>query len=130
MDTTDLTVLTGTDDAGDQAWLDARITDVESGIEAVLDIARNWTQGRSLSRLHLGVSAQEYILSNVKHPLGRGVVVPLLEGSAIPLMWLKFDARGRKWMPSKRYASDEVSVGIRTLPFRKLIWKLLLMRGD
>src|SRR5450759_3044071 len=71
----DTTVLTGVDDVGDQAWLDARITDVESGIEAVLDIARNWTQDRSLSRLHPGVSAQEYILSNVKHPLGRGVVL-------------------------------------------------------
>jgi len=68
-------------DIRDQHWLDDQIAAIDNGIEAVLDIARNWTENRNLSRLHPGVSAQEYILSNAKHPLGRGVVVPLLEGS-------------------------------------------------
>ena len=34
----------------------------------------NWTALRNLSRLHPGVAAQDYILTRVKHPLGRGVV--------------------------------------------------------
>jgi len=34
-----------------------------------------------LARLHPGVAAQVYILAHVKHPLGRGVVVPLLTES-------------------------------------------------
>jgi hypothetical protein len=67
--------------AVDQRWLDERIAAIEDGIEAVLDIARNWTAGRNLSRLHPGASAQDYILGRVKHPLGRGVVVPLLAES-------------------------------------------------
>ncbi|MGD0861756.1 MAG: hypothetical protein ABSA21_03225 [Candidatus Limnocylindrales bacterium] len=68
-------------DIGDQHWLDDQIVQIENGIEAVLDIALNWTENRNLSRLHPGVSAQDYILAHVKHPLGRGVVVPLLEAS-------------------------------------------------
>jgi hypothetical protein len=68
-------------DVRDQRWLADRLNDIESGIEAVLDIARNWTEVRNLSRLHPGESAQAYILAHVKHPLGPGVVVPLLAES-------------------------------------------------
>lgn len=78
---TSTTVITGPGDLRDQRWLNDRITAIEDGIEAVLDIAREWTDGRNLSRLHPGTSAQDYILARVKHPLGRGVVVPLLEQS-------------------------------------------------
>lgn len=72
--------VTGPSDLRDQRWLDERIAAIEDGIEAVLDIARNWSDGRNLARLH-GGSAQDYILGHVKHPLGRGVVVPLLTES-------------------------------------------------
>ncbi len=68
-------------DLEDQRWLDQAIEAIDSGIEAVLDIARNWTELRNLSRLHPGQSAQEYVLAHVQHPLGPGVVVPLLESS-------------------------------------------------
>lgn len=68
-------------DVRDQHWLDERIDAIEDGIEAVLDIARNWADLRGLSRLHPGVSAQEYVLAHVQHPLGPGVVVPLLAES-------------------------------------------------
>jgi hypothetical protein len=72
---------TGPSDVRDQRWLDERIAAIGDGIESVLDIARNWTDGRTLSRLHPGVSAKDYVLSHVKHPLGKGVVVPLLAES-------------------------------------------------
>jgi hypothetical protein len=72
---------TGPADLRDQRWLDERIAEIDDGIDAVLDIARNWTDGMNLSRLHPGSSAQDYILGRVKHPLGRGVVVPLLAES-------------------------------------------------
>ena len=75
------TAITGPGDLRDQRWLDERIAAIEDGIEAVLDIARNWSDGRDLARLHPGTSAQEYVLAHVKHPLGRGVVVPLLAES-------------------------------------------------
>lgn len=65
----------------DQRWLDDRIAAIEDGIEAVLDIAREWTGGRNLARLHPGTSAQDYVLAHVRHPLGRGVVLPLLAES-------------------------------------------------
>ena len=68
-------------DNEDQRFLNQQIAAIEDGIEAVQDIARNWTDLRNLSRLHPGVSAQEYILSRVKHPLGREVIVPLLAES-------------------------------------------------
>lgn len=71
---------TGPADLRDQRWLDERIADIDNGMEAVIDIARNWTDGRNLARLHPGVSAQDYILARVQ-PLGRGVVVPLLQES-------------------------------------------------
>jgi len=73
--------ITGAGDLRDQRWLDERISAIEDGIEAVLDIARNWSDGRCLARLHPGTSAQDYILARVRHPLGRGVVVPLLAES-------------------------------------------------
>ena len=73
--------LTGPADLRDQRWLDERVAAITDGIEAVLDIASNWTGGRNLARLHDGTSAQDYILSRVTHPLGRGVVVPLLTES-------------------------------------------------
>lgn len=73
--------ITGPADLRDQRWLDDRVAAIEDGIEAVLDIARNWSDGRNLARLHPGTSAQSYILARVKHPLGRGVVEPLLAES-------------------------------------------------
>ena len=73
--------ITGAGDVRDQRWLDDRVAAIEDGIEAVLDIARNWSDGRNLARLHPDVSAQDYILARVKNPLGRGVVVPLLAES-------------------------------------------------
>lgn len=76
-----LAVPTTPSDLRDQHWLDDEIDAIEGGIEAVLDIARNWSDLRNLSRLHPGVSAQDYILARVQHPLGRGVVVPLLAES-------------------------------------------------
>jgi len=68
-------------DVEDLHWLDGRIVAVEDGLEAVVEIAQNWTDLRNLSRLFPGVSAQAYILAHVKHPLGPGVVVPLLAES-------------------------------------------------
>lgn len=68
-------------DIEDQRWLDSRVDAIEDGIEAVIDIAVNWTDGRGLARLHPRTSAQDYILARVKHPLGRGVIVPLLSES-------------------------------------------------
>ncbi len=68
------------DDTLDQRWLDDRIAAIEDGIEAVLDIARNWTDGRNLARLHSGVSAAEYVTSRVG-TLGKAVVPVLLSGS-------------------------------------------------
>lgn len=69
---------TGPADLRDQRWLDERVADINNGIDAVLDIAANWTAGRDLSRLHPGVSAQDYILARVPSPLGPGVIKPLL----------------------------------------------------
>lgn len=74
-------IATGPADIRDQRWLDDQIAAIDDGIEAVLDIARNWTDGRNLARLHPGTSAQDYILSRVKSTLGRGVVEPLLAES-------------------------------------------------
>lgn len=71
----------GPADLRDQRWLDERVEAIEDGIEAVLDIARNWTDGRNLARLHAGTSAKDYILARVKSPLGPGVIVPLLAES-------------------------------------------------
>lgn len=76
-----ISAIVGRGDLEDQRWLDGRILAIEDGIEAVTDIARNWTDLRNLSRLHPGVSAQDYILARVGHPLGRGVIVPLLAES-------------------------------------------------
>lgn len=57
--------MTGPGDLRDQHWLDAQIEAIESGVEAVVAIARNWTDGRNLSRLHPGVSAAEYVTSRI-----------------------------------------------------------------
>ena len=50
----------------DQEWLDTRIADIQTGLDAVLDIAANWTEGRNLARLH-SMSAAQYIQENVGH---------------------------------------------------------------
>lgn len=71
-------VPTGPADLRDQRWLDERIAAINDGIDAVLDIAANWTAGRDLSRLHPGTAAQDYILARVPSPLGPGVIKPLL----------------------------------------------------
>ncbi len=68
-------------DESDQLWLDDRVADVENGIEAVLDIYRNWTDGRHLARLHEG-SAFDYVMENVpRFRLGRPDVPALLMGT-------------------------------------------------
>lgn len=67
-------------DLRDLRWLDERIEAIDDGMEAVLDIASNWTEGRAVSRLYPAMSAAEYILNRVK-PLGRGVILPLLTAS-------------------------------------------------
>lgn len=71
---------TGPGDARDQRWLDERIEAIDDGVQAVIDIARNWTEGRCVSRLHPGVSAAEYVTSHVG-TLGKSVVPVLLAGS-------------------------------------------------
>jgi hypothetical protein len=73
--------VTGAADIRDERWLAERIGDIDNGIEAVLDIAHNWTDGRNVSRFHPGVSAAEYLRAHVTHPLGKGIVLPLLEQS-------------------------------------------------
>jgi hypothetical protein len=72
-------VITGDDDE-DEAWLEERIGEVKTGIQAVLEIAWNWYEGRLLSRLHPGVHAWKYIVDHVG-PLGKSTVVPLLVSS-------------------------------------------------
>jgi hypothetical protein len=73
-------VITNAGDARDQRWLDGRIEAIESGVEAVVEIARNWTEGRELARLHPGVSAAEYVTARVG-VLGKAVVPVLLQES-------------------------------------------------
>lgn len=72
--------MTGAGDLRDLRWLDERIEAINDGVEAVVDIARNWTDGRCLSRLFPGASAVEYVRSRVG-PLGKGIIQPLLEES-------------------------------------------------
>lgn len=76
-----LVAVLGPADLRDQRWLDEQIAAIDDGMESVVDIARNWTDGRNLARLHPGVSAQTYVMSHVKHALGRGVIEPLLAES-------------------------------------------------
>lgn len=76
-----IATVTGAADVRDQRWLDSRIGDIDNGVEAVLDIARNWTDGRNVSRFHPGESAADYIRAHVTSPLGKGIVLPLLEQS-------------------------------------------------
>ena len=80
MDAMSALVLTGPADLRDQRWLDERVAAIEDGIEAVLDIARNWTEGRNVARFHPGVSAAEYVTSRVG-TLGKSVVPVLLAES-------------------------------------------------
>jgi hypothetical protein len=69
-------------DLDDQRWLDGRIAEAEVGVEAVLDIYRNWTENRNLSRLHPGVPAFDYIKAHVSQfRLGRPDVPALIEGT-------------------------------------------------
>lgn len=72
--------ITTPQDLKDQHWLDEKVEQIEMGVEAVLDIARNWTDGRRLARLHPGVSAAEYVTGRVG-VLGKSVVPVLLEQS-------------------------------------------------
>lgn len=72
-------LMTGPGDVRDQHWLDGRIAAIEDGVQAVIDIARNWTEGRSLSRLHPGVSWDEYIREHAPSArLGRDDINRLL----------------------------------------------------
>lgn len=72
--------VTGPADIRDQAWLDGRIVDARNGIEAVVDIARNWHDGRGVGRLHPGVAPADYIKEHVGI-VGREAIVPLLTES-------------------------------------------------
>lgn len=72
--------ITGPADLRDQRWLDERIEDIESGVEAVIDIARNWSDGRNLARLHPGVAAAAYVTERVG-TLGKSIVPILLAES-------------------------------------------------
>lgn len=72
--------MTGPGDLRDQHWLDGRIAAIEDGVDAVIDIARNWSDGRNLARLHPGVSAAAYITEHVG-VLGKSVVPVLLAES-------------------------------------------------
>lgn len=67
-------------DLDDQRWLDRQVEAIETGVDAVVNIARNWTDGRNLARLHPGVSAAEYVTSRVG-TLGKAVVPVLLAES-------------------------------------------------
>jgi hypothetical protein len=67
-------------DLKDQEWLDRQVEAIETGVEAVVNIARNWTDLRCLSRLHPGVSAAEYVTARVG-TLGKSVVPVLLAES-------------------------------------------------
>jgi hypothetical protein len=72
-------VLEGPADIRDQRWLDERIADIESGVEAILEIALNWLDGRNVARLHPGVSGAEYVKSKVGPlRLGKADVTVLL----------------------------------------------------
>jgi hypothetical protein len=69
-------------DVRDQRWLDGQIWDARHGIEAILEIAHDWTDGRKVGRLHPGVSAAEYIREHLGPTLlGRDAVVALLAES-------------------------------------------------
>ncbi len=70
-------LVTGPKDLRDQEWLDERVAIARDGIEAVIDIARNWTDGRNVSRLHPGVAAADYILEHVGI-VGKEAIEPLL----------------------------------------------------
>lgn len=72
--------MTGAGDVRDQRWLDGRISAIEDGVGAVIDIAHNWSEGRNLARLHPGVSAAVYITEHVGI-LGKSVVPVLLAES-------------------------------------------------
>lgn len=67
-------------DAADLRWLDLRIDAIETGVDAVIEIARNWTDLRNVSRLFPGVSAAEYVTSRLG-TLGKAVVPVLLAES-------------------------------------------------
>jgi hypothetical protein len=72
--------ITGPADLDDQRWLDDQIEAIEVGFEAVVNIARNWTDLRNLARLHPGVSPAEYVIAHVG-VLGKAVVPVLLAES-------------------------------------------------
>lgn len=70
-------IVVGPADIRDQRWLDERIATARDGIEAVIDIALNWTAGRNVARLHPGVAPADYVREHVGL-LGRDAIVPLL----------------------------------------------------
>lgn len=74
------TAITGPSDLRDQRWLDERVEAARGGIEAVIDIALNWTEGREVGRLHPGVAPADYVREHVGL-VGREAIVPLLTAS-------------------------------------------------
>lgn len=71
---------TGPADLRDQQWLDGRIAAARDGIEAVIEIALNWTDGRGVGRLHPGVAPADYVREHIGI-VGRAAIVPLLTES-------------------------------------------------
>lgn len=53
----------GPADLRDQRWLDERVADLGSGIEAAREIWANWFGGRQVGRLHPGQTPGQYIAS-------------------------------------------------------------------
>lgn len=75
-----LAAATGPADLRDQRWLDERVEAARNGIESVIDIALNWTEGRQVGRLHPGVAPADYVRERVGL-VGREAIVPLLTES-------------------------------------------------
>lgn len=53
----------GPADLRDQRWLDERVADLRSGIDAAREIWANWYEGRQVGRLHPGMTPGQYIAS-------------------------------------------------------------------
>ena len=71
--------VTGPADMRDGAWLLEQLGRVADGIDAVILIAANWTDGRQVGRLHPGMSAAAYVRSQIGPlRLGKAEIIVLL----------------------------------------------------
>lgn len=73
------------DDAADLEWLDERISSIESGVDALIEIAENWIEGREIGRLFPQRSAAEVIRERLPADmkLGRPYVERMLTHTAL-----------------------------------------------